>query len=142
MKKLIVFFALACSSFAVANTVYPVGDNLDSSPENVTPAFHTMPKEQAEMALNYVNQPPLIPHSIKGYQVTKNVNQCLQCHSPQNARVTGAPRISATHFMDRDGRVTSELAPRRYFCLQCHVPQANVKPIVKNEFQPLPGYGN
>lgn len=30
-----------------------------------------MPKQQERMALNYVNQPPLIPHSIDGYQISK-----------------------------------------------------------------------
>ena len=39
-----------------------------------------MPKEQERMPLNYVNQPPMIPHSVEGYQVTTNTNRCLQCH--------------------------------------------------------------
>ena len=39
-----------------------------------------MPKEQDRMPLNYVNQPPMIPHSVEGYQVTTNTNRCLQCH--------------------------------------------------------------
>lgn len=30
-----------------------------------------MPKQQKRMALNYVNQPPMIPHSVDGYQVSK-----------------------------------------------------------------------
>ena len=36
-----------------------------------------MPKEQDRMPLNYVNQPPMIPHSVEGYQVTTNTNRCL-----------------------------------------------------------------
>ena len=39
-----------------------------------------MPKQQESMALNYVNQPPMIPHSVDGYQISKNTNRCLQCH--------------------------------------------------------------
>ncbi len=27
-----------------------------------------MPKEQERMPLNYVNQPPMIPHSVEGYR--------------------------------------------------------------------------
>ncbi|BBU82504.1 hypothetical protein EIMP300_39040 [Escherichia coli] len=63
-----------------------------------------MPKEQDRMPLNYVNQPPMIPHSVEGYQVTTNTNRCLQCHGVESYRTTGAPRISPTHFMDSDGK--------------------------------------
>ncbi|STE85039.1 citrate reductase cytochrome c-type subunit [Escherichia coli] len=100
-----------------------------------------MPKEQERMPLNYVNQPPMIPHSVEGYQVTTNTNRCLQCHGVESYRTTGAPRISPTHFMDSDGKVGAEVAPRRYFCLQCHVPQADTAPIVGNTFTPSKGYG-
>lgn len=140
MKKSLIFTVILTlvgfSNIAIANLSY-----LKNSPENVKPTFHSTPKETELPALNYVNQPPMIPHSIKGFQVTKNVNQCLMCHSPANARVTGATRISPTHFMDRDGNLTSQLSPRRYFCLQCHVTQDDVKPIVPNEFKPMDGYG-
>lgn len=67
-----------------------------------------MPKEQDRMPLNYVNQPPMIPHSVEGYQVTTNTNRCLQCHGVESYRTTGAPRISPTHFMDSDGKAGVE----------------------------------
>ncbi|VTR41653.1 Diheme cytochrome c NapB precursor [Serratia fonticola] len=51
------------------------------------------------------NQPPMIPHSVDGYQISKNTNRCLQCHGVEHYRTTGAPRISPTHFMDSDGKV-------------------------------------
>lgn len=59
---------------------------------------HSDAKEQDRMPLNYVNQPPMIPHSVEGYQVTTNTNRCLQCHGVESYRTTGAPRISPTHF--------------------------------------------
>ena len=34
-----------------------------------------------------------------------------------------APMVSITHFMDRDGQFLASVSPRRYFCIQCHVPQ-------------------
>ncbi|AWX14847.1 diacylglycerol kinase [Mergibacter septicus] len=117
------------------------GVELAKASENVAPAYHQVPKYQEEDPLNYVNQPPLIPHSVAGMQVTKNVNQCLDCHSPENSRVTGATRISPTHFAGRDGELQATTSPRRYFCLQCHVPQTNAKPIVGNDFKPVSGYG-
>jgi len=100
-----------------------------------------MPKQQEKMALNYVNQPPMIPHSVDGYQITTNTNRCLQCHGVEHYRTTGAPRISPTHFMDSDGKVLSGVAPRRYFCLQCHVPQTDAPAIIENTFTPSKGFG-
>jgi cytochrome c-type protein NapB len=44
--------------------------------------------------------------------------------------------------MDSDGNVLSNVAPRRYFCLQCHVPQTDAAPIVENTFTPSKGFGN
>ena len=83
---------------------------------------------------NYPEQPPVIPHSIAGYQLSLNANRCLECHRRQFTEASGAPMISVTHFMDRDFQILSDVAPRRYFCLQCHVPQMNTAPLVKNNF--------
>jgi cytochrome c-type protein NapB len=84
---------------------------------------------------NYPEQPPVIPHSIDGYQLTLNTNRCLTCHKPEFTEGSGAPMISITHFMDRDGQVLSDIAPRRYFCTACHVPQTDARPLVPNLFQ-------
>lgn len=100
-----------------------------------------MPKQQERMALNYVNQPPMIPHSVDGYQINTNTHRCLQCHGVEHYRATGAPRISPTHFIDSEGHVLAGVAPRRYFCLQCHVPQTDAPPIVDNTFTPSKGFG-
>lgn len=42
--------------------------------------------------------------------------------------------VSITHFMDRDGQFLASVSPRRYFCVQCHVPQSPVKPPIANRF--------
>lgn len=141
MKKYLALFFIAISGLAVANSIEKVPSKIEDGVESTTPEFHNMPKDGSKLALSYVNQPPMIPHSIKGYQVTKNTNQCLNCHGIENYRTTGAPRISPTHFMDRDGNVTADTSPRRYFCLQCHVPQAEVAPIIENKFQPTKVFG-
>ncbi len=41
---------------------------------------------------NYPDQPPTIPHTIRGYQVDANGNKCLSCHSRANSARTQAPR--------------------------------------------------
>ena len=84
---------------------------------------------------NYPDQPPTIPHSIRGYQIDKNGNKCLACHSRANAARSQAVAISITHYMDRDGQALGAVAPRRYFCNQCHVTQKEVPPLVGNSFE-------
>ncbi|MEI4809583.1 nitrate reductase cytochrome c-type subunit, partial [Pseudomonas aeruginosa] len=80
-------------------------------------------------------QPPTIPHSIVGYRIDKDSNKCLSCHSRANSARTQAVMISITHYMDRDGQPLAAVSPRRYFCVQCHVPQQDVKPLVDNRFE-------
>lgn len=86
---------------------------------------------------DYVQQPPMVPHKIKGYRINKKFNKCLTCHSWANYKEAGATKISQTHFSDRENNVLANIAPRRYFCTQCHVPQVNAKPLVENTFNPL-----
>ena len=117
-----VFAALFATSVMAEQSNSGAGDFFNNSPESVAPAFHDAPKQSELPALNYVNQ-------------------CLNCHSVEASRVTGATRISPTHFADRDGNIGSSSSPRRYFCLQCHVSQSDVEPIVPNEFKPMKGYG-
>ncbi|MEE1866048.1 nitrate reductase cytochrome c-type subunit [Pseudomonas auratipiscis] len=84
---------------------------------------------------NYPDQPPTIPHSIRGYQIDKNSNKCLSCHSRANSAKSQATMISITHYMDRDGQPLAAVSPRRYFCNQCHVPQKEIQPLVGNSFE-------
>ncbi len=86
---------------------------------------------------NYPEQPPVIPHSIDNYQLTLRTNRCLDCHRRQYTEASGAPMISVTHFMDRDGQVIADVTPRRYFCTACHVQQTDAAPLVQNTFQDM-----
>jgi cytochrome c-type protein NapB len=83
---------------------------------------------------NYPDQPPVIPHSIRGYQIDLNANRCMTCHARQYTELSQAPMISITHYMDRDGNFLASLAPRRYNCTACHVQQTTANPLVENEF--------
>ncbi len=85
--------------------------------------------------LNFTHQPPLIPHRIRGYKIDLKSNKCLQCHSWKTYRKYGATKISITHFENRDDKVLADVSPRRYFCLQCHVPQSDAAPIIENTFK-------
>jgi nitrate reductase (cytochrome), electron transfer subunit len=88
----------------------------------------------AKEVRNYPEQPPLIPHSIEGYQIDRNGNKCLSCHARARISESLAPMLSITHFMDRDGQFLASVSPRRYFCTQCHVPQHEVKVPIVNDF--------
>ena len=89
---------------------------------------------------SYQDAPPLIPHSVEGLlPITRKNNACLGCHMPDVAKSMNATPIPKTHFMDfRSQKMLTHLAQQRFNCSQCHVPQANVKPLVKNNF--TPGY--
>ncbi len=98
--------------------------------------FKRFPRDHAAgLESDYVYQPPLIPHSIRNYEVSLNANKCLACHSWKNAKEMGATKISVTHYQTRDEQVLSDVSPRRYFCLQCHVPQADAKALIGNDFK-------
>ena len=122
------------------------------------------PGAAKKFARSYVNAPPLIPHSVDGLlPITIKNNACLGCHMPDKAKEVGATPIPESHFTNfrpdtkiengkiiKDGKViknTSDviiakfkklkhLSMARYNCSQCHVPQADVKPLVKNNFRP------
>jgi cytochrome c-type protein NapB len=86
---------------------------------------------------NYLEQPPLIPHTIRDYRITATHNKCMECHSWARYREFNATKISMTHFRDRSGADTATVSPLRYFCNQCHVPQTDAKPLVENTFRPI-----
>lgn len=84
---------------------------------------------------NYAQQPPVIPHTTKGYVINQKFNKCLTCHSAQNSKISGATPVGKSHYHDRDGAPTTKISARRYFCVQCHVPQVDAKPFMENDFK-------
>jgi cytochrome c-type protein NapB len=105
--------------------------------EAAPPPIPNEVNDDIRQARNYPEQPPVIPHQIRDYQITLNANKCLSCHSRQFTAQSQAPMISITHFMDRDGQFLASITPRRYFCTQCHVGQSDTPPLVDNTFQDI-----
>jgi len=99
--------------------------------------FKRVIKDRSPYVSDYVYQPPLVPHKIRGYEISTNANKCLSCHSFKRAVESGATKISVTHYVTREGLVLSDVSPRRYFCLQCHVTQADTGPLIENNFKPV-----
>lgn len=105
----------------------------------VTPADPMPPRiaDDLRQRRTYPEQPPVIPHSIRGYEVNLRTNKCLTCHSREYAAQVQAPMISITHYVDRDQQMLAGVAPRRYNCQACHVPQTVARPPIDNTFREI-----
>ena len=139
MKRLLALFVFV---FAVSAAQAADGPKLASlrgdTPIDKTPEadMYRPVKDAKPLPRDFVQQPPLIPHTIRDYQVTMNFNKCMDCHGWQKTKETGATKVSVTHFKTREGQELSNISPLRYFCTQCHVPQTDAKPLVENTFKP------
>ncbi|MCB5204697.1 nitrate reductase cytochrome c-type subunit [Neorhizobium sp. T786] len=135
------FAALFMATIVVAQTV----PQLSGSPGQMeTLPAKPLPKwtvDDIRKMRAYPDQPPVIPHSIEGYQLSVNSNRCLSCHKREFTEGSGAPMISVTHYMTREGQMLADVSPRRYFCTACHVPQAQVGPLVPNRFRDMSEMG-
>jgi nitrate reductase (cytochrome), electron transfer subunit len=122
------------SSIATAQTFSALRGATPLEQEGPAPPLTPQRNTALREARNYPEQPPVIPHSIEGYEVSARANKCLSCHARTRTGESQAPMISITHFIDRDGELLASVSPRRYFCTACHVPQHDVTPPVGNNF--------
>lgn len=138
MKKLfaIVFSCLTLAAAAQVGDGHPRGlrgaTALDK--ESTTPLMPKMVNDDIRKGRAFVMQPPVIPHQIENYQLDRNFNKCMTCHGRSKVSESQAVMVGVSHFTGRDGKFRSEIAPQRYFCTQCHVPQMDVKVPVENTF--------
>ncbi|ACI97897.1 nitrate reductase cytochrome c-type subunit [Rhodospirillum centenum] len=139
---------VACAAVAVqgraaqegtgrAGTDTPFRPPVGFTDEAAAPPLAKEITDDRRRARNYPEQPPVIPHNIVGYQVNLQLNQCLTCHSRQYTEQVQAPMVSISHYQTREGQTLGAVAPRRYFCTQCHVPQTDARPVVENRFRPF-----
>ena len=94
----LVAVALLCAGTAlIAQTAAELTG--PKSPMETVPA-EPVPKwvtDDVRQMRAYPEQPPVIPHSIDGYQLSVNTNRCLSCHKREFTQGSGAPMISVTH---------------------------------------------
>jgi len=102
--------------------------------DDTAPEIKRLAQDREPIERDYLQQPPLIPHKISAYRINLKTNKCLTCHSWQTYRKAGATKISQTHFKDRELDSGANVAARRYFCTQCHVPQVDAPPLIENTF--------
>lgn len=137
-KKLLVIFAALLIGLAavggIADEVQTLRGTSPADLDQAPPLFTT--KDGPRIERNYRQQPPLIPHRIEKYQIDLRTNMCLHCHDWPNNTKENAPMVSISHFMDRNGNKLDKVSSQRWFCVQCHVPQADALPLVENTFKP------
>lgn len=85
--------------------------------------------------VNFEDQPPMIPHNIDKTRITLQENSCLSCHGKKNFKETNAVRPPKSHYYTRTGEKLGRISTSRYFCTQCHVPQAYTDVLVGNTFR-------
>jgi cytochrome c-type protein NapB len=136
LKALVAAAALAAVSVAHGQdkVVQPIR-GATPIPQTNPADIYRMEKHDRPIPRSHAWQPPVIPHNVKGYQITKNVNICMVCHSRKAAPNTGATPVGKTHYLDREGKEHPNISTRRYFCLQCHVPQFDAEPLVDSTYK-------
>ena len=136
VTRMLVFLLTLMAVTAVNAEIQSLrGDVVEA--DSAMPQIQRYFKDQPPMDRDYLQQPPLIPHKVDGYIVNIKHNKCLSCHSWSNYKQHRATKISQTHFESRDGAVLANVSARRYFCMQCHVPQVDAVPLVENTFEPV-----
>jgi cytochrome c-type protein NapB len=127
-------FTVNAADKAEINTVATLRDHTDIDVQKEPNRIPKVVNKDIKQVRNYPMQPPIIPHTVRSYEVNKNNNKCMSCHSRQRTEESQAPMVSVTHYMNREGNFLAEISPRRYFCNQCHVTQLDAKPLVDNTF--------
>ena len=68
MKKSFIFMLALCSGLAFADAPQ-VANSIDKATESIAPAFTNPYKDVGNIPVTFPNQPPLVPHSVRGLQV-------------------------------------------------------------------------
>ena len=141
MKKMTL--ALSCGLLTVAlQTTTLQADPLYSLRGNVdVDELSEMIPNRRSMAVDggidvtFEDQPPMIPHGIDKTRITPNENSCMSCHSKAYSKTENAVRPPKSHYKTREGDKLGQISTGRYFCTQCHVPQAYTEVLVENDFK-------
>lgn len=97
------------------------------------------PEDSDSLPRAFPGAPPQVPHEIESLLPIAAVdNACLECHDkPRHIGKKSSTRapMSESHYSVKGERKKDwKMAGLRYNCTQCHVPQAQVKPLVDNTF--------
>jgi len=127
--------------------------SIESLSDQALPEYpQTDPGEATKLPRDVPDAPPQIPHTVEDmYPITLTSNECLDCHSPENAIGPDDVPIPKSHFklpvmgkgaagdpmvwVVKSYRETQDLAGTRYNCNMCHTPQATNVSMPTNRFE-------
>jgi nitrate reductase cytochrome c-type subunit len=82
-----------------------------------------------QVAPSEIQKPPLVPHTIDGYKISHDQNECLTCHQPPGNVKAGAHAASDAHYVYRKGERLDKIAATRFICTQCHMAKPDAKAL-------------
>jgi cytochrome c-type protein NapB len=140
MKRLLAAFSFAILALgATAQQTGPVDEkdfslNKGNVLEAVTPApFEFQDGAKTTRPPDGSGMPVMISHTIDDdLPITAEKNGCIRCHTPTGKKVRGAPPVPTSHVAE-GGKPA--VVGKRWNCVACHAPQADVKPLVANTSQ-------
>ena len=99
----------------------------------------TDPEDSDALPRSFPGAPPQVPHEIESMlPILAGDNQCLDCHDKPRSigkkRKGRSPMPESHYAVAGDDKAKWKLSGARFTCVQCHVPQADVKPLVGNTF--------
>ncbi|MDH5265775.1 MAG: nitrate reductase cytochrome c-type subunit [Betaproteobacteria bacterium] len=99
--------------------------------EAATPAsFEFQDGAKTTRPLHGSGMPVMISHTVDDdLPITAEKNGCVRCHTATGKKVRGAPPVPSSHVAEGD---KPSVAGKRWNCMLCHAPQADVKPLVAN----------
>jgi len=134
VRVLMVAAVTAAFSVGAVAEIQSLRGSTDLAADANTIEKHKQMKVKGGIERSFQQQPPMIPHSVEKDKITLKGNTCMKCHSEENHEKEKAPAIGDSHYLDRDGNKLDKLSSRRWFCDQCHAPQADAQPLVQNDF--------
>lgn len=127
------------------------GDLLALTKQELPAYPDTAAGESNSLGRDFPDAPPQIPHTVEDmYPITAEDNECLECHSPENATSKDDVPLPESHFkapvmgkggpddpmvwVVKDYKKSDELFGARYNCNMCHTPQATNVSTPSNRF--------
>lgn len=88
----------------------------------------SQPGETEKLERPYEIAPPLVPHDIVDFEISRSANDCLECHYDGLEDEHGvyiATKAPPSHYINEYSKeqTKEQVIGIRYLCLQCHVPQ-------------------
>ncbi len=149
VRRLFIATSMALAAAACVATVEAVDDSslglsktsVFDDPTPKAPVYNAPPPGVPVTGPDryFPGAPPVVPHSIDGLlPITGQSNTCLGCHDKPDLigkKRWGAPTpMTASHYSDpwTKDKPARKVSGARYNCNQCHAPQSDAKPLVKN----------